>query len=170
MPSTIENTLKTLCIWYDEPSIGNERPKLISKFALLELCGWIEGTFDEIISDVNDLTIKDADWAKDLLNKTSGFTYATHFRPMLVNLIGEVFTRKVELEMEKNNPGDLDRLKSTLGTLWKKRCQFAHADISSNIASQAQFDSPTWSINQYRIINKLIGNLHTNIKRIVNTV
>lgn len=170
MANTIQDTLKLLCNWYDEPSTGNERPKLISKLALLELCGWIEGTFDEIILEVNKSTINDQKWVLELLGKTSGFTYASHLRPMLICLIGEIFTRKFESEMEKNNPGDLERLILLLSTLWKKRCQFAHADIVGNISSQAQFDSPSWSNNQYRILNKLIENLRKNILTILKTV
>lgn len=170
MANTIQDTLKLLCSWYDEPSKGNERPKLISKLALLELCGWIEGTFDEIILDVNKSTINDEKFIYQLLDRTSGFTYLSHFRPMLVCLIGEILTRKVESEMENNDPGELERLKSSLGTLWKKRCEFAHADIVGNISSQAQFDAPSWSNNQYRILNKQIDNLRKNIDEILKTV
>ena len=58
--------------------------------------------------------------------------------------------------MEEENPGDLDRLKHQLSELWKKRCNMAHADMITNIASQTTFDAPSWAINQYRILSKLL--------------
>jgi len=100
----IDNSLRVIDVWYNEPSMGNERPKLLAKLAMLELCGWIEETFDELIRKVDKVTINDSKWVcENVIRKTSGFTYALHLRPMLVKLIGEVITRKVEEEMEKNN-------------------------------------------------------------------
>lgn len=153
MPQLIDDSLRLLDNWYNESSVGNDRPKLLSKLAMLELCGWIEETFDELIRMVDRTTINDGKWVSDnVIKKTSGFTYSSHFRPMLVTLIGELHTRRVENEMEQNHNGDLDRMKSLLGTLWEKRCNLAHADVAANVASQVKFDAPSWSMNQYRTL------------------
>lgn len=165
MPQPIENSLCVLDVWYNEPSVGNDRPKLLSKLALLELCGWIEETFDELIREVDKITINDSKWVADsVIKKTSGFTYVSHFRPMLVTLIGEILTRRAENEMDKNHNGELERMKSLLGTLWGKRCNLAHADVAANVASQVKFDAPSWSIEQYRTLNKIFGSLEASIK------
>lgn len=171
MPQSIEDTLKLLCTWYDEPSIGNDRPKLLSKLALLELCGWIEETLDEIIREVDKSTINDGKWVyTEVIKKTYGFNYNSHFRPMLVKLIGEVFTRKIESEMNNSDPGDLDNLKSLLNDLWNKRGNLAHADIAGNVASQVQFDAPSWSMNQYRILKKRFSTLEKSVTKTLKNI
>lgn len=171
MPPLIEDSLRTLVAWYDEPSRGNDRPKLLSKLALLELCGWIEETFDDLIRGIDSATINDNKWVSEcVIKKTNGFTYTSHLRPMLVNLLGEILTRRVEDEMELNHNGDLDRMKSLLGTLWEKRCNLAHADVGANVASQVKFDAPSWTINQYRILKKLTSSLETSIQTVLAVI
>jgi hypothetical protein len=49
----IAETLTNLENWYKEPAGDNERPKLLSKLAVIELCGWLEEWMDETILLVN---------------------------------------------------------------------------------------------------------------------
>jgi hypothetical protein len=154
----VDVTIKTLNVWFNEPAQGGDRPKLLSKLALLELCGWIEGEFDRLVMIVQDGRLNDPGWVNEcVISKTSGFAYLEHWRPMLARLVGEVFARRIEQQMEVQFPGELDQLKSLLGSLWKKRCGFAHADINANIAAQQTFDAPSWTLNQHRIVKKILG-------------
>ena len=148
MSQSIEDTLVELNSWYDEPECqAGDRPKLLSKLALLELCGWIEGTFDNIIIEVDQATINERVWTeRNVIKDVSGFEYESHLRRMLIKLGGEVLARRVESQIEQVAPGDLAHLKSLLGTLWKKRCSLAHADMVANVASQVSFDAPSWSL------------------------
>jgi len=151
----IANTLATLDTWYSEPTVGPERPKLLSKLALLELCGWLETEQDRILFAINSVCLKDRTWVeKEVVAKTFGFDYAKHFRPMMVRVIGEHLMRKLESEVDLKHPGDIDQIKSSTGDLWIKRCNFAHEDIVANIAKQQRFDAPSWSINRYRTLSK----------------
>lgn len=144
MPQPIGDSLKALDEWYKEHIVDTDRTTFLSKLAILELCGWIEESFDELIRDVDKSTINDSKWVyTNVIANTSGFIYEKHFRSMLVKLIGEVLTRRVETEMEQNHNGDLDRMKLLLGTLWKTRCKLAHANVEANVISQVQFDSPS---------------------------
>ena len=153
----VEATLKQLNTWFLEPSQGGDRPKLLSKLATLELCGWLEGEFDRLILLAEQGRLGDPDWVKsNVISKTSGFLYDTHWRAMLSRLVGEVFARRVEQHMEATAAGELDRLKTLLGTLWRIRCDFAHNDIAANIASQQTFNAPSWSLNQHRLLKKLL--------------
>lgn len=170
MAHSIEDTLNVLDAWYNEPSVGSDRPKLISKLALLELCGWIEEVFDEMMRNIDAQTLGDEKWVNEkLIDRTSGFKYDTHLRAMIVELIGEVFARRIEEQMEATGKGDLERMKAMLGELWKKRCSFAHADVAANVASQAKFDAPSWSINQHRILKKLFLSFENSIKLALET-
>lgn len=154
----VEATLKHLNNWYNEPSQGGDRPKLLSKLATLELCGWLEGELDRLVLVAEQGRLADPDWVKaNVISRTSGFQYDSHWRPMLARLVGEIFVRRVEQEMEARFPGELDRLKSMLGSLWKIRCDLAHADMGANIAAQQTFQAPSWSLNQLRILKKLLA-------------
>lgn len=153
----VESTLRQLDTWFNEPSQGSDRPKLLSKLATLELCGWIEGEFDRLALLAEQGRLADADWVKvHVISRTSGFLYDSHWRAMLSRLVGEVFARRVEQKMETDYPGDLDNLKTMLGTLWKIRCDFAHADMAANVAAQQTFQAPSWSLNQHRLLKKLL--------------
>lgn len=153
----IATTLATIDTWYNEPTAGSDRPKLLSKLALLELCGWLETEQDRIIAALDGSCLGDPAWThKEVIERTFGFDYGKHFRPMLAKLLGEHLTRRLESQMEQKFPGDLDRLRSSTGDLWLKRCNFAHADMVANVAKQQTFTAPSWSINQHRIISKML--------------
>jgi hypothetical protein len=161
--------LKQLDSWYRDPSQGGDRPKLLSKLATIELCGWIEGEFDRLINEAQKITINDSDWVKkNVVDSTYGFSYDEHFRKMLCRLFGEFLVRKIESSYENATQGNLDRLKSELGTLWKIRCSFAHADMAANIAAQQQFQAPSWSLNRYKIIRKLISEYEVCLKEVLD--
>ncbi len=167
----IVTTLKQLDIWFNEPSQGGDRPKLLSKLATLELCGWIEGEFDRLALLTESGRLNDPDWVRtNVISKTSGFQYDNHWRPMLSRLVGEVFARRVERQMETKFPGDLDRLKSILGTLWKIRCDFAHADMTANLAAQQTFSAPSWSLNQHRLLTKLLDRYEESMIAVLNGI
>jgi hypothetical protein len=156
----ISDTLAQLDVWYGEPTAGPERPKLLSKLALLELCGWLEVELDRIILAVQATCLNDEAWVRrELVDRTYGFRYHQHFRPMLSGIIGEHATRAIEREMGSNHPGDIDRLVSYTSALWDTRCSFAHADVANNVVTQQRFDAPSWSTNQYRLISKILPRL-----------
>ena len=160
----VDTTLRQLDTWYNEPSQGGDRPKLLSKLAVLELCGWLEGEFDRLILVAQANRLNDLDWVRaNLVSRTSGFTYGDHFRPMLAKLIGEVFARKIEARMEADFPGELERMRALLGVLWKARCDFAHSDVAANVAAQQVFNAPSWSINQHRVITRLIAHYEQSL-------
>ncbi|HWR78021.1 MAG TPA: hypothetical protein VN283_12540 [Thiobacillus sp.] len=172
MPATaIEATLKQLNAWFIEPSEGNDRAKLLSKLSVLELCGWLEGEFDRLALMIDSKLLNDQNWVKEyVIDKTNGFAYVEHWRPMLVRLVGEVIARRVERGMETTHPGDLDQLKSLLSSLWKLRCAYAHADMVANVASQQSFQAPSWAQNQHRLLNKLITRYEQVLTAVISSI
>jgi hypothetical protein len=151
----VAETLTVLNDWFKEPTAGNERPRLLSKLATLELCGWLEGWMDELIIQLSRECLKDDDWVtSNVIKRTHGFDYVSHLRPMFCKILGEHLTRVLELEYDKANPGDLDRIKSTLKALWKQRCEFAHSDLITNVATQSTFDAPSLVQVQHEMLQK----------------
>ena len=167
----VDATLRQLDVWYNEPSEGSDRPKLLSKLAVLELCGWLEGEFDRLVLEAQNSRLNDVPWVEsNVLKWTNGFSYSDHLRPMLAKLVGEIFVRRIETEMESQHPGELERMKSSLGHLWKKRCDFAHADMTANVAAQQSFDAPSWSINQHRILKKIIDHYKVCVLAVLSAI
>lgn len=151
----VETTLKQIDAWFKDPSQGGDRPKLLSKLALLELCGWIEAELDRLIKKAGNTCLIEDEWVtKNITDPNYSFSYTDHMRPMFCRLFGEIFARKIELEMETRYAGELDNLKSLLGTLLKKRNSFAHTHVQGATVVQVTYDAPSWSINQYRLIKK----------------
>jgi hypothetical protein len=155
----VATTLKQLDDWYNEPGAqGGDRPQLLSKLALLELCGWIEGEFDRLILKAEGGRLRDPSWLRNaVVEKTSGFTYSSHLRRMFSNVFGELFVQRIEIEMEAQFPGELERLTIILKELWVRRCNFAHADLLANVVAQRVFDAPSWSRGQLSTITDLIA-------------
>lgn len=167
----IDDILRQLNTWYNEPSQGGDRPKLLSKLATLELCGWLEGEFDRLALLIETVCLNDQKWVREnILAKSNGFHYADHWRVMLIRLVGEVFARRIEYRLDELFPGDLDQLKSLLGTLWKIRCDFAHADIGAIAATQQTFSAPSWVINQHRILTRLLDHYEKSVSDIVHDI
>lgn len=96
--------------------------QLILKFALLEICGWIENKFDEIYLSC----AKDSSSRKDIENHIKNiysFGYQKNIYPTLCYCIG---INKVQ-ELENNfTQKDLDEFKGILTTLKNKRDELAH--------------------------------------------
>ena len=102
-----------------------------SKLALLELCGWLELTMDCIIEDCSTAKLTspgNIKFVKDtVIGSTYGFHYDQHFRPMLMKMIGLIKLEQIESGLSTS--GDLNRLESTLGTLYQARKRAAHTNI-----------------------------------------
>jgi hypothetical protein len=153
----IDLTLRELDSWYNDLPGGNERPKLLSKLAILELCGWIELRMDEITRNVATKLSLDLLWVENkVIAKTHGFEYHGHFREMLRMLMGEAGILKIEGALGEQEGGDLAQLKSMLGSLWEIRGKLAHTNTSAGTMTQKSIGAPSWSNNQYRVISKLL--------------
>lgn len=72
----------------------------LSKLAVLEFCGWIEESMDDIIIRASIRLIKDrknrAYISKEVVKPTYGFEYTKHFRSMLIRLLGIVTVERIE--------------------------------------------------------------------------
>ena len=104
--------------------------KFYAKLALLEYCGWLEETFDDVVRNSirGQLTTQPFQQMFDaIILNTSGFQYQKHFRPMLVRAIGIVSVEKLELQISQN--GELDILKSQLEAVLYSRNDAAHTWI-----------------------------------------
>ncbi|QPH40670.1 endoribonuclease [Pedobacter endophyticus] len=102
-----------------------------SKMALIELCGWIEETFDDIVvrhANRNLLSSHNRDYCKkSIVKKNNGFHYENNVRPMFISLIGLIEVEKLENELEKT--ARITLLKSYLENLKGIRNDAAHTHL-----------------------------------------
>jgi len=170
MASSIEETLQELDKWYNELSGGGtERPKLLSKLAKLEFCGWLETHLDGLLERVGQHCGLDVAWVQENVTKLNyGFSYLDHLRPMIVKLVGEVGVKTFEMSLEQAQPGALDQLRSELGSLWKDRGPLAHSNIAAPIKQQLTINAPSWSRNRQRVMAKALDAFEKELIKVLN--
>ncbi len=119
------NKIKRL---YDKSMSGSDRdmPKYYSKLALLELCGWIEESMDDIIVKSSRRSrVKDCKYINDFIERNHGFSYK-NFRNMIISLIGITEVERVENKVNKVNK---QKLESSLKSLKSMRDNHAHTTL-----------------------------------------
>ena len=130
--STIARNLRELDSRYRKKSRNPRDPLYYSKLSLIELCGWIEITMDSIIEECANKHIKvscNLDYVRQtIIGTTYGFNYESHFRSMLIRVVGLAKVEQLELMLD---PSKFHLLKSSLGTLYQERNRAAHTHISS---------------------------------------
>jgi hypothetical protein len=101
-----------------------------AKLAILEICGWVEMSMDDIIlrhcarhlnDESNNKFIE-----KQVVNRTYGFDYDRHFRAMLIRLVGMVATEKIEMGISAATDA---HFKAELTSLKAVRDQLAHTYV-----------------------------------------
>ena len=145
----IEKTLSFLEREYQKnlASSDSEIPVLYSKMAILEYCGWLEESFDDIARNCIRGKLRSAGSRKPMEEKirtTYGFKYNEHLHPMLVMGLGLPKVVKIENELERD--GSISALKSNLGTLNVMRREAAHTHTSGRTSS---FQAPSSIIANY---------------------
>lgn len=111
-------------------STGAKQGLFFSKLAILELCGWIEESMDDIIlrSSIRKLNnANNRNFIKNsVIKRTFGFEYNSHFRNMLIDLIGIINVEKLENKLDSVK---FQLMTSTLDTLKIIRNTEAHTHI-----------------------------------------
>ena len=125
--TAIARNLRELDIRYNRRSRNPRDPLYYSKLSLIELCGWIEITMDDIIRSCARKHIKRANNLKyvedSIINKTHSFTYKSHFREMLIAIVSLVKVEELEGKLDRQK---FDTMRSSLGSLKKQRDSEAH--------------------------------------------
>ena len=144
--SYILENLKTLDRSYAKASSAR-KSLFYSKLAILELCGWIEESMDDVILRCahrhlkNNANVKFV--SKEIVQRTSGFDYERHFRWMLIQLLGLINVEKIEKSVDQKKH---IQLKATLKALKTVRDSEAHTHIKGVTRS---INAPSATLNQF---------------------
>lgn len=135
-----------------------------AKLAVLELCGWVEESMDNIVKVAAKKKLKTEEFKKlhdSMVNKNYGFKYDSHFKPMLINTIGIFQTEKIESYLEKT--GKISILKSELSILNKLRNDAAHTFIKGTTKT---FDAPSVILSRFNKVYPILVEIDHGLKRL----
>ena len=145
----IERALKGLQHRYRSAKTQKE-PLWLSKLAIIELCGWIEVSLDDLVLLLARKTVTNSGYAKHIrekiIDRNSGFHYKKHFRTMLTASVGFEGLEIIEAAV---NPVSKARLESELGALSITRNSLAHTYIKGVAAA---IDAPSVTIGRFNRI------------------
>lgn len=134
----IKSTLITLDRRFSEdmkkPNQGD--PVFFSKLAILEYCGWIEESLDEIVRRAAKGKIRTSEFRnmlESIILNTHGFEYKKNFRPMLSRVIGLQGAEFIEKSLK--DAGLYEILVSELNNMKELRNNAAHTTTKGTTIS-----------------------------------
>lgn len=114
-----------------------------SKLAILELCGWIEISMDDLVMAHCGRHVTVAANTRfvsnDIVKRTYGFDYERNFRRMLINLIGIVTCEKLEAKVPV---ATYTRFLAQLQSLKMMRDSLAHTYLKGSAVTMI-IDAPS---------------------------
>lgn len=151
-------TLKFLDVMYQQHQTSEDPEEAVAfaKLAVLEFCGWVEMTIDDIAREAVHVSLPaeaDRQPLEALIKSTSGFDYSRHVTPLLVSAMGSVRFSVVERSMEAE--ALLERFKSILNSteFSRMRNRAAH---TFNDGTQRNYDAPSSVLGKLRQIAPLM--------------
>lgn len=127
-----------------------------SKLAIIELCGWIEHSMDNIADNFANRHLTSVpfnDMFNNIKKTTNGFEYKKNFRKMLSNTIGLHNMEAIELTLIAT--GEIGILEATLTTLKTLRDSAAHTFIGATTTYQAPSVTKSQLLTVYPILKKI---------------
>ena len=137
--SYIEKNLRSLNHRYNRSKTTREAD-FLSKLAVLELCGWLEVSIDNMIYSTSSRLINNTSNIKFLENKikrTNGFEYEQDFRPLIAFVIGLAGLEEIEKSIDSSV---CIKFKSELSALKIRRNSLAHTYTKGATLS---YDAPS---------------------------
>ncbi len=136
-----------------------------AKLSVLELCGWIENSFDQIVQGYANRCLTNRDnknfVKRNIIKPNYGFEYHNNVRPMLMKTLGLVNLEKIENKLERT--GKITQLVTLLGNLKDARNKAAHTFTKGTTIT---YDAPSVTranfTNLYNIISELDNEIRNN--------
>jgi len=117
-----------------------------SKLAVMELCGWVEVSLDDVVERIIQQKLKETknkrDFSRDVIKRNWGFKYE-NFRRMLTQAVGIIVVERIEKKVDQNVSA---QFQSGLGNLTTARNSIAHTYIPG---MQATIDAPSVTMARF---------------------
>jgi hypothetical protein len=139
-------TLQSLDTRY-QAATSAEEAQWFAKLAIIELCGWIEESMDEVVRRCSKrhlkVTANQAMCEDDIIGKTYGFEYKKHFRGMLIRLLGLVAVEQLEQQIDPTIHASME---AALSFLKPFRNSYAH----THLKIAASIDAPSLTRSKFQ--------------------
>lgn len=157
----IESNLKQLDRLYN--IAGTQKKELYySKLAMLELCGWIEESMDDVVQRCANRVLKvranKTYITNNVIKPTYGFEYEKHFKKMLISVVGLMSVEKVEAKVDRQK---YERFKSALGSLKVARNREAHTHLKGVMRT---VDAPSVTLNHFNHVYEGLVDFENQLK------
>ena len=159
---SISKNLNRLERLYDKSKSPKEG-LFYSKLAMLEFCGRIEESMDDIISRCATKHLRKESNKREvaeIIRMTYGFEYRKHFRRMLIMLLGIIDIEKLERRVDQVK---FQRFKSTLGSLKRPRDVQAHTHLRGAMVT---LDAPSATKKKFMVVYEGLKEIEVEIKRV----
>lgn len=160
----IENTLKRLDMEYNAQMSDPQMPILFSKLAVLELCGWIEESFDELLLEYINTHIFDTNCKriiKKIIHDNYGFQYEKHLFKICSAVVG---VNNWENIIDQLSLSDFSIFQTILNNYSQGRNRAAHTHTP--IGTTKSYDAPSLVLSNFRKIKKSVNVIENEIKRL----
>lgn len=162
--ATITRNLNELNSRYNRKYRNSRDPLYYAKLSVLELCGWVESTMDDIVVKCARTRMKNSRninyVQKEIVDRTSGFTYDYHFRGMLMRIIGLVNLERLEKTLDQRK---FIALKASLKLLSDARNQAAHTHLDK---ATATYTSPSLIMRYFQDVYDGLKDIEQCIRRL----
>jgi len=132
---------------------------------MLELCGWIELSMDEIVCRLSKRLVNDPKnqkfFEKQIVRKVHGFDYDHDFRRMLIALIG---LHGVETIERKVKPTLFHPMCAALNALKPERDKHAHGFIKG---TTLRLDAPSVMTGRLHIVHAGLVDIDSVLRRVM---
>lgn len=160
----IEGTLDELDRLYSKAP-SQKKQIIYSKMAILELCGWIELSIDDIAIRAANRTLRNLanrnQVKKEIVRLNYGFDYEKNVRQMLMKIVGLANIERAERRLYRC--GDLTILKAMLDNLKIIRNSAVHTFLKGTAVA---YDSPSLTMANFRKLYDLVLKLNMEIERL----
>lgn len=135
-----------------------------SKLAILELCGWIEESMDDIVlrcANRNLRVRQNRSFVENtIIERVHGFDYNNHFRAMLMRVVGLITLEKVERRIDQRK---LQVMQAALGILKTHRNTEAHTHLKG---MTRRLDAPSVSKRRFIEVYGGLKNFEDELRRL----
>lgn len=130
--SSIENTIKRLDAEFATQITDPQMPMLLSKLAVMEFCGWLEVSIDEILNTYLNNHVVNQTIIRRFMKKINGFSYENHIYHIFSLVIGVNHWENV---LAKVAPQDRDYLESITKSYSEERNRAAHVHTIAGVTT-----------------------------------
>jgi len=159
----IQNNLQQIDNLYRK-SKSPKKGLFYCKLAIIELCGWIEESMDDIVRHCAKRYVREPENMRfveqSIIGRTYGFEYERHFRNMLIQVMGIIDVERLERQLD---PVKLQLMQSALETLKKCRDSEAHTHLKG---ATKTLDAPSITESRFLMVYEGLKDIENHVTKL----